>query len=169
MTKTILQFLLLFIVLILLQAIVFNNICLFGVAVPFVFIYFIIHLPVNISTNWLLTLSFITGLTVDIFANTQGMNALACTITAMSRHSILHWYFPREDELTIPEPSIRSLGIEAYSKYLFTFVLLYCAIIFLIESFSVFNILQLLLRIICSTLLTFLLLLGLDSILSQRR
>ncbi|WP_289158004.1 rod shape-determining protein MreD [uncultured Muribaculum sp.] len=169
MTKTIFQFLLLFIILILLQAIVFNNICLFGVAVPFVFIYFIVHLPVTISSNWLLTLSFLTGLTIDIFANTQGMNSLACTIVAMCRHNILHWYFPREDELTIPEPSIRSLGIEVFSKYLFTFVLFYCTIIFLIESFSFFNIFRLLLRILCSTLLTFLLLLGVDSMLSQRR
>lgn len=167
MTKTILQFLLLFIVLILLQAIVFNNICLFGVAVPFVFIYFIVHLPITLSSNWLLTLSFLTGLTIDIFANTQGMNALACTIVAMSRHSILHWYFPREDELTIPEPSIRSLGFEYFAKYLFTFVLLYCTIIFLIESFSLFNIVRLALRIICSTFLTFLILLGVDSMLSQ--
>ncbi len=167
MTKTILQFLLLFIVLILLQAIVFNNICLFGVAVPFVFIYFIVHLPITISPNWLLTLSFITGLTIDIFSNPQGLNALACTIVAMSRHSILHWYFPREDELTIPEPSIRSLGFEYFAKYLFTFVLFYCTIIFLIESFSLFNIFRLLLRIICSTFLTFLILLGVDSMLSQ--
>lgn len=167
MTKTILQFLLLFIVLILLQAIVFNNICLFGVAVPFVFIYFIVHLPITLSSNWLLTLSFLTGLTIDIFANTHGMNALACTIVAMSRHSILHWYFPREDELTIPEPSIRSLGFEYFAKYLFTFVLLYCTIIFLIESFSLFNIVRLALRIICSTFLTFLILLGVDSMLSQ--
>ncbi|MBD5285210.1 MAG: rod shape-determining protein MreD [Bacteroides sp.] len=167
MTKTILQFLLLFIVLILLQAIVFNNICLFGVAVPFVFIYFIVHLPITLSPNWLLTLSFLTGLTIDIFANTQGMNALACTIVAMSRHSILHWYFPREDELTIPEPSIRSLGFEYFAKYLFTFVLFYCTIIFLIESFSLFNIVRLALRIICSTFLTFLILLGVDSMLSQ--
>lgn len=169
MTKSIVQFSLLFVILVLAQAIVFNNICLFNVAVSFVFIYFIISLPITLSTNWVLTLSFIAGLSVDIFANTQGMNALACTLIAMSRRSILHLYFPREDELTIPEPSIKSLGMEVYVKYLFTLVLLYCTIIFLIEAFSFFNVLQLALRILCSTLLSFLLLLGLDSIMSQSR
>ena len=117
MTKSIVQFSLLFVILVLAQAIVFNNICLFNVAVPFVFIYFIISLPITLSTNWVLTLSFIAGLSVDIFANTQGMNALACTLIAMSRRSILHLYFPREDELTIPEPSIKSLGMEVYVKF----------------------------------------------------
>lgn len=76
MTKSIVQFSLLFVILVLAQAIVFNNICLFNVAVPFVFIYFIISLPITLSTNWVLTLSFLAGLSVDIFANTQGMNAL---------------------------------------------------------------------------------------------
>ncbi len=168
MTKTIVQFSLLFIVLILLQAMVFNNICLFNVAVPFVFIYFIIYLPVTLSVNWVLLLSFLAGLSVDIFANTQGMNALACTIIAMSRRSILHRFFPREDELSIPEPSVRSLGQEVYMKYLFTIVGLYCTIIFLVESLSFFDIWRLLLRIVCSTMLTFLLLLGLDSMISRR-
>ena len=71
------------------------------VAVPFVFIYVLVRLPLNLSVNWVLTIGFLTGLSVDIFANTQGMNALACTILAMSRRNVLHLYFPREDELTM--------------------------------------------------------------------
>ncbi len=157
-----------FVVLVLAQGIIFNNICLFDVAVPFVFIYFIIHLPVTLSTNWLLTVSFLAGLSVDIFANTAGMNALACTIIAMSRRTVLHLYFPREDELTIPEPSMRSLGLDVYMKYLFTIVLMYCIIIYLIEAFSIFDITRLLMRIGASTLLTFVLLLAIDSAVSRK-
>lgn len=168
MTKTILQFSIMFVVLVLAQGIIFNNICLFDVAVPFVFIYFIIHLPVTLSTNWLLTVSFLAGLSVDIFANTAGMNALACTIIAMSRRTVLHLYFPREDELTIPEPSMRSLGLDVYMKYLFTIVLMYCIIIYLIEAFSIFDITRLLMRIGASTLLTFVLLLAIDSAVSRK-
>lgn len=168
MTKTISQFSILFIVLTLLQAMVFNNVCLFNVAVPFVFIYFIVYLPVTLSVNWVLTLSFLAGLTVDIFANTQGMNSLACTVVAMCRRGILHSFFPREDELSIPEPSIRSLGQEVYMKYLFMMTLLYCTVIFLVEAFSFFDPLRLILRIVSSTLLTFLLILGIDSVMSRR-
>ncbi|WP_295727895.1 rod shape-determining protein MreD [uncultured Muribaculum sp.] len=168
MTKTALQFTLLYIVLALAQAIVFNNVCLFGVAVPFVFIYVIIRLPMTLAVNWVLTIAFTLGLGVDIFSDTQGMNSLACTLLAMARRPILHLYFPREDELTMPEPSIRSLGPEIYGRYLFTMVLFYCTAIFLIEAFSLFDPLRLMLRIICSTFLTFLLLLGLDSVMSRR-
>ncbi|MCM1021444.1 MAG: rod shape-determining protein MreD [Muribaculum sp.] len=168
MTKTVFQFIILFIVLSLAQALLFNNICLFNVAVPFVFIYFIIRLPITLGTNWVLTLSFLLGLSVDICANTQGMNALACTILAMSRRGILHLYFPREDELSNPEPSVRSLGINVYSRYLLTFVVAYCIVIYTIEACSFFLPFLMLMRIIFSSLLTFLLLLGLDILLSQR-
>ncbi len=169
MSKTIAQFSILFVVLVLAQAVVFNNICLFNVAVPFVFIYVVIKLPVMMSVNWVLTVAFFAGLTVDIFSNTQGMNSLACTLMAMVRRTALHLYFPREDELTTPEPTIASLGIEVYSKYLITLVTFYCAMIFLIEACSFFDPIQLILRIVSSSVLTFILLIGLDSILSQKR
>lgn len=167
MTKTAIQFTILYIVLALAQAIVFNNVCLFGAAVPFVFIYVIIRLPMTLAVNWVLTIGFTLGFIVDIFSDTQGMNSLACTLLAMARRPILHLYFPREDELTMPEPSIRSLGPEIYGRYLFTMVLFYCTAIFLIEAFSLFDPLRLMLRVICSTFLTFLLLLGLDSVISR--
>ena len=167
MTKTVIQFAILFIVLVLAQAIVFNNICLFNVAVPFVFIYFIIRLPITLNANWVLTLSFLLGLTVDVFSNTQGMNALACTLLAISRRGILHLYFPREDEISNPEPSVRSLGLFVYVRYLLTLTLLYCLLIFAIESCSFFMPVLLVLRVVCSTLLSFLLLIGRDILNSQ--
>ena len=120
MTKTAIQFTILYIVLALAQAIVFNNVCLFGAAVPFVFIYVIIRLPMTLAVNWVLTIGFTLGLVVDIFSDTQGMNSLA-----------------------------------------------YCTAIFLIEAFSLFDPLRIMLRVICSTFLTFLLLLGLDSVISR--
>ena len=169
MTKSIVQFSLLFVILVLAQAIVFNNICLFNVAVPFVFIYFIISLPITLSTNWVLTLSFIAGLSVDIFANTQGMNALACTLTAMIRRQVLHLYIPREDDLSSTEPSMRTIGTAAYIKYLFTMTLIYCTLISVIEAFTFFDIAGMVLRIACSTILSGLIMLGIDSLMSKRR
>lgn len=82
MAKSILQFTLLFMVLVLAQVLVFNRLYLFNIAIPLAFIYFIMRLPVTMSLMWVLTLSFFTGLSVDIFSDTLGMNALACTLLA---------------------------------------------------------------------------------------
>lgn len=83
MTKEILKFALLSVILVLCQVIVFNHICLFGVAVPLVFIYSLVRLPLNLNVNWVMTLGFLLGLTVDVFSNTQGVNALSCTLLSV--------------------------------------------------------------------------------------
>ncbi len=169
MTKEILKYLLLFIVLVVAQVVVFNHLCLFNVAVPLVFIYFIIKLPVTLSVNWAMTFSFILGLMVDIFSNTQGMNALACTVLAVMRLPLLRLYFPREEDMTNPEPSLHTLGPAAYTKYLLTMVAFYCAIFFLIESFTFYNWGLMVLRIVSSTLLTFIIILSFDSLTAKSR
>ncbi|WP_300133132.1 rod shape-determining protein MreD [Duncaniella sp.] len=163
-----LQFILLGFILVLSQVIVFNHICLFNVAVPLVFIYLLVRLPITLSVNWMLTIGFFLGLTVDIFSDTYGMNTLACTIEAMVRKPILRLYVPREEDLTRPEPSMYSLGTATYLKYLLTMTLLYCAIIFLIEAFTFFNPVRLLLRIVFSTILSMALMVGIDSFMTPQ-
>lgn len=168
MSKTTLQFILLAVILVLTQVLVFNHVCLFNVAVPLVFIYLIVRLPVTMSVNWVLTVSFILGLTVDVFSDTYGMNTLSCTILAMVRKPVIRLYVPREEDLARPEPSIRSLGAAVYFKYLLTMTLIYCTLIFVIEAFTFFNPLQLVLRIVCSTLLSMVIMLGIDSLMTPR-
>ncbi len=164
MTKSVFSFTLLFIILVVSQVVVFNHLLLFNVAMPLVFIYFILRLPVSLHINVLFTLSFLIGLTIDIFSDTQGMNALACTLLAAMRRPLLGLYIPREDDIVGGEPSIRSLGIGTYMKYLLTFTFVYCALYFIIESFSFFDFSRLMLRILFSTVLTFVLILGIDSL-----
>lgn len=168
MSKTVVQFILLTLILLAAQVIVFNHICLFNVAVPMAFIYVIVRLPITLSLNWLLTIGFFLGLAVDIFSDTYGMNAMACTVLAMLRRPILRLYVPREEDLTKPEPTMMSLGTPVFLKYLLTMTLLYCMLIFTIEAFTFFNPLQLVLRIVFSTLLTMVIMLGIDSLMTPR-
>ena len=162
MAKEILKFIFLFIILTLCQVVVFNHICLFGVAVPLVFIYFIIKLPVTLGVNWAMTVSFLLGLTVDLFSNTQGMNALACTILSVCQVPVLNLYLPRQDDLGNPEPSIRTLGAAVFMKYAVTMTLIYCTLFFLIEAFAFFNVIDLILKIAGSSALTFVIVMAID-------
>lgn len=168
MTRTILQHTMLFILLVLAQAVVFNNLCLYSIAFPLVFIYFILRLPIDLHVNWVLTLSFILGLTIDIFSDTQGLNALCCTTLGVLRRPLLHLYVLRDEDLAGAEPSIKSLGMVVYMKYLFTMTLIYCFLYFVVEAFTWFNPLRLLLRIAASFVFTFILILGIDSLTLRR-
>lgn len=164
MSKTSIQFILLAIVLVILQVIVFNRICLWGYAVPFAFLYILLRLPLKLSMNWVLTIGFFLGLTVDIFSDTQGMNALACTISASLLHPVLKLYYPREEDISDQSPSIRTLGFPVFAKFTLTISLIYCILIFVIEAFTFFNVIRILVSIASSTILTSAVLLAIDSL-----
>ncbi len=168
MTRNIFIFILLFIAMVFLQ-IICNRICLFNIAVPFVFIYFIMRLPMNMPINWVLTLSFLIGLVVDIFSNTQGMSSMACTLMGAVRKPVFSLYFPREDEMSDPIPSINTLGIGNYIKYMMTLTVLYCTCIYIIQMFTFYNFILTLFRIVGSSLLSSIIILGFDCIATTNR
>lgn len=169
MSKTVLQFIVMFVVLVLAQAVIFNHIALYSVGLAFVFIYFIIKLPINLSPARVIALSFLIGLVIDIFQDTPGVNALACTCLGGCRRTVIRLYIPREDDIVRTVPSIRNLGAAVFAKYVVTMTLIYCALVFTIEAFTFFNPAMLAMRVVASTLLTSLLLIATDSLSTPSR
>ncbi len=168
MTKTVLQFIALFFALVVVQ-LVCNKIVLFNVAMPVVFIYLILRLPVNLHGGWVITIAFFSGLIIDIFNNTPGMNALACTIIAAVRRPVFNAFISRENDMNIPIPSVDSMGVGDYFKYMATLVTLYCTLIFLIQAFTLHDIVLTLARIAASSVLSIIIIFGLDTLVSTRR
>lgn len=156
-------------VLLLAQALVFNHICLFGYAMPFVFIYALLRLPLSMSKEWLFTTAFITGLILDIFSDTLGLNALCCTVLMALRRPIIRLYIPRDEELSEKLPGIKSFGIATFLKFLLTSTLVYSALVFSIETLDNFHFWNLCGKVIASTLLTDAIILGLDSLTISKR
>lgn len=164
MTRTALNFILLFIVLVLAQAVIFNHLVLFGCAVPLVFLYLLVRLPMSISPTAMLSIGFLLGLSVDVFSDTPGMNTIACTVTAFIRRPVFHFFAPHEDDIMTIQPTSETMGMPAYIKYLLSMVAIYCVAVFTVEAFGFFHPLILLLRAASSTVYTFLLLYAIGSI-----
>lgn len=167
MSKTVLQFSLMFVVLVLAQAVIFNRLALFSVALAFVFIYFIIKLPLTLSASKVMWLSFLLGFCVDIFSDTPGINSLACTCLGACRHTVVRLYVPREEDLIHSIPSMRTLGVAIWTKYVVTMSLLFCILVFVIEAFSFFLPWLMLERIVASTVFTSLLIIAIDSLFAR--
>ncbi|MDE6668192.1 MAG: rod shape-determining protein MreD [Muribaculaceae bacterium] len=164
MNKEVLLFFALFIALVLAQVLICNHIILFNVAVPIIFIYFIIRLPTGLGLNWLFTFSFLLGFSVDIFSDTPGVNALACTLLAVCKRPMLYAYVPRDDRTKDIIPSLSSLGPAVYAKYLLTMVAAFCLMAFSIEYFNFANVSDIAIMASASCVFSFVLLLGLDSL-----
>ncbi len=169
MNKTFIELLAFTLALLLAQVLVFNHVCLFGVGVPFVFLFVLLRLPVTLSREWCYTIAFLIGLTIDVCSDTLGMNALSCTLLMALRRPVLRLYVLRDEEITNPCPGSASLGFFTYVKYATTMSLIYCIFIFTIEAFTFLNPVQLILRIVASTVLTSLLLIGIDSLTVSHR
>lgn len=169
MDRQIIENIILFTILILVQVLACNHIMLFGVAIAFVFIYAIIRLPMDLNINWVLTWAFSAGFIVDMFSDTPGVNALACTIIAMIRKPMLYAYVPRDDRTKNIVPSLQSLGFNVYGKYLFSMSTTYCLLAFVIEYFNFANVKEIVIMTLSSAIFTFLILLGIDSLIVSRR
>ena len=86
-----------------------------------------------------LGMAFASKEIIDIFNNTPGMNALACTIIAAVRRPVFNAFISRENDMNIPIPSVDSMGVGDYFKYMATLVTIYCTLIFLIQAFALFS------------------------------
>lgn len=156
-----------FIGLVLVQALLLNNICLFGLATPFVYIYFLLVLDRDADRNALMSTAFLLGLAIDVFSNTPGVNAGASVLIAFMRPGLLRLFSPR-DEYENFEPGIYTLGIWAFVRYATIVALLHHTALFLLDTFSLANIGYLLLRILCSTLLTVMLVMSIEFVRHKR-
>lgn len=139
------------VVLLALQVIVLNGIHLFGCATPLLLVYAFFGLPVD-TPRWLsLLLGFVLGLVSDIFTNTPGVATMTLTFIAFIQPVLLRGLLPRDAAENFI-PSMNSLGLSKFLIYSFVLIFLYCALIFLLESFSFSNPLHLLFCVVGSTL-----------------
>ncbi|MDR3652875.1 MAG: rod shape-determining protein MreD [Paludibacter sp.] len=160
---TVLQNIFRFILLVLFQVLVLDNIQFLGFVNPYLYILFIIALPVQTPRWFSLILAFVIGITVGIFSNIPGPHAFATVLVAFSRDGIIK-LFTQIEEGNNPTPSFYTFGVSAYIKYVVLLVLIHNFTLFILESFSFINFWLLLSKIILSSVVTILLILGFQSI-----
>ena len=161
MINRILRYALIFILLILLQLFLFNNIQFSGYVNPFVYVMFILLLPAEIPSWFLLVISFFTGLTIDLFMGTPGMHTAATVLAGFTRPYVLRIISPREGYETSSDPSMFVYGFKWFLIYTLVIVLIHHTLLFYLEVFRLTDFLNTFLRVLMSSLfsVTFILLL----------
>lgn len=155
-----------FILLIVLQIFLLDNIQFLGYITPMIYVLFILSLPVRFPRSLLLLLAFAMGLIIDIFSNTLGIHAFATVFVAFMRNPVIN-IFTSIDEGNNPTPSFHSFGVGAYVRYVITIVLLHHTTLFLLEAFSLMNVVFLVPKILISSAVTILLILATQSLKSR--
>lgn len=136
------------------QVLVLNNISFGGYAIPFLYVLFILMLPVGIGRVALLLTAFATGLCVDLFSNMMGFHAFSCTLVAFCRILFADRILTRNENIVIDTPSIYSSKPQYFVGYAVLLTLIFYTSYFFIELFDSHSLWRLLLTTILSTLLT---------------
>ncbi len=146
----------LFVLMILLQIFIFNNIQVSGYISPQIYVFFILVLPLNIKGWLLLLLSFGLGLIIDAFSDSLAIHALASLFMAFCRPAVLRIFSGNTDPEDRSSPSYYNLGIFSLFFYSFILILIHHSTLFLLELFRLNEMIQTMSRSLISTVLTML-------------
>lgn len=160
--KYTIEFLFWFVGLVLFQVLLLNHIEIAGVINPFLYIYFIIALPIHTNRISLIFTGFFLGLVVDMFSNTWGIHAMGTTLVAFLRPYIFR-IVATQEELDKVMPRFRTMGAN-YVKYIVMMVFVHHLSLFSLEAFSFEYFGVVLLKTLVSLLITIVLIFILEKV-----
>lgn len=141
---------LMFIVLVLIQVLVLNQVQVSGYINPFIYILFVLLLPVSTPRYLLMVLGFLIGLSVDIFLNSLGIHAAATVFIAYIRPLVIRSISNREEDRN-EYPGLRQNKFLWFLSYTAIMVFIHHFILFYLEYFTFSHFFTTFLRILLSS------------------
>ncbi|WP_423818109.1 rod shape-determining protein MreD [Salinimicrobium sp. TIG7-5_MAKvit] len=144
-----------FIVLLMLQVLLLNNINFLGYINPYLYVVFILLYPFNANQTLFIFLSFLLGWGIDIFEDSGGINAAACVVAAYIRPAVLRFSFG----VSYDYQTIKFSSTQPGSRisYVLIIVFVHHLILFLLEFFNFAHLLLLLKKTFFSAAFTIIL------------
>ncbi|PIE87887.1 MAG: rod shape-determining protein MreD [Bacteroidetes bacterium] len=136
MSKRILTHVLQSILFIAAQVLIFNHINLGGYVNPYIYIIFILMLPLELP-GWLVLINgFLLGLTIDIFTHVPGLHASATVFTAFIRPFIINRITTNKEIEPGIRPSLLNMGQRWFLLYAILMITSHHIILFFLEVLS---------------------------------
>jgi len=124
-----------FLVLVAVQVLVLNQIQFSGYINPYIYVLFVMLLPLNAPRYAVLLLSFLIGLAVDVFSNSLGIHTAAAVFIAYIRPLVIRVITNREEELN-DYPGLLQTGPVWFISYTSIMVVIHHLVLFYIEVFT---------------------------------
>lgn len=154
MSNTITKHIFNFIILVLVQAVLFNYINFLGFINPYIYIMFILFFPVKNNRISFIFFSFLLGLSIDMFSDTGGIHAAASVCIAYARPGFLKFAFGTMYEHN--NLKFSNTDLSAKLVYILLLVVVHHFIMFSLEIFNFTRILMVLQKTLFSGIFTIL-------------
>lgn len=155
-----------FLLLVLIQVLILNHINFLGSINPYLYIIFILLFPINNNRMVFLLLSFILGLTIDVFSDSGGVHAAASLTIAFIRPVVLKFSFGSVYE----HQTIKFKNVDFGAKviYFIILIIIHHFVLFSLEIFNFSDIILILQKTLFSSIFTIILCLVTNVIFSKR-
>lgn len=156
MIVTVLANFLRFLVLMLLQVLVLDHLDVAnGLMVPYLYVLFLLMLPIELPAWAQLTTGAATGLVMDLFSSTPGMHMSACVVMMYARTNLLRLLAPREGYEFGMRPTVPRMGIAWYLTYAGLLILVHHLWLFFVEVHRFDSFFNTFFRAVLSAVFTF--------------
>lgn len=164
-----LKYILYFFVLLFVQTLILDQVSVSVYVNAFVYILFIMMLPIETNKYLVLLLGLLMGLCVDLFDSTLGLHASAGLLVAFVRSFALDIYSPHDGYEANKQLSVRNYGHYWFFKYSITLILVHHLWVFLFENLNFANILFTLAKVAISSLASYVVILLFHLLLMSRK
>lgn len=129
-----------FVLYLLAQVMLFRQLVLFNTAFCFIYVAFILLLPIETNTIALMLSGFLLGFGIDIFYDSLGLHALSLVLVAYVRNFWLTTITPQGGYDAGEGPTLASNGLQWFLVYTLPLVFIHHAVLFFLEAggFGVF-------------------------------
>lgn len=117
-----------------LQVFIFRHVVLFNTASCFIYVAYLILLPVELNTLVLMGLGFLMGFTVDVFYDSLGMHSSASVLIMYLRNYWLNLNTPQGGYDSNASPTLAMNGILWFVVYAVSLIFLHHVVLFFIEA-----------------------------------
>lgn len=155
-----------FIVVMVLQVLLFNQLQLWGVCHPYVYVLCLLMMPITLPHSVDMVIGAVVGLLMDVCCNSLGIHTASCILVMFLRPYLIAAFVNEKERLT-EQISIRTIGFEAFIKYAVLIVMIHHLAVFMLAAWSWSHIGFVLAETVVSSMMTLLLIIG-YSILSDQ-
>ena len=139
-----------FLVLVMLQIFLLDNIALGLYFHPLIYTAFIIMLPLDLKHIWVMLLAALMGLTIDLLTGMGGLNVIASTAIGFMRPMLLNAAVGHNTSTDDTMPALHRLQPKNLAWYIILMVVVHSLLYFLLETLSLSNLHHTLLRLVVS-------------------
>ena len=152
-----------YIVIMLLQVLLFNQLQLWGACHPYVYILCLLMMPITLPHSVDMLIGAGVGIIMDIFCNSLGVHTASCILIMFIRPYLIGAIVNDKDRLN-EQISLRSIGMEAMIKYVVILVIIHHLTVFSLAAWSWHHIGFILLETIVSSIITVMMIIGYNAL-----